>query len=251
MSDFAVMPYSDYKDICDSVRAKTGGTETLKSGEIKPLIDGIQAGGGNDWYDTFWDAYQNNGKRKHFMNAFSGTGWTEVSFKPKYDLIIENGSSTFHMAAINGSLIKILDDLGVRFDTSGNKRFESMFSYSSFTEIPAIDLSQATHITQLFTGCQNLKNISVTNYPSTLAHSSAFSNLPALTNLSITGTIAKNFAVAGSPLLTDESVQGILDCLADLTGGTAQTLTLHADVGAKLTDAQKATASAKNWTIIY
>ena len=46
MSDFAVMPYSDYKDICDSVRAKTGGTENLKSGEVAAAIAGIQAGGG-------------------------------------------------------------------------------------------------------------------------------------------------------------------------------------------------------------
>ena len=34
-------------------------------------------------------------------------------------------------------------------------------------------------------------------------------------------------------------------------GGTAHTLTLHATVGSKLTDEQKATITAKNWELVY
>jgi endonuclease I len=49
----------------------------------------------------------------------------------------------------------------------------------------------------------------------------------------------------------NDSVQSIVDALKDLTGATAQTLTFHADVGGKLTDAQKATITAKNWTLVY
>ena len=51
--------------------------------------------------------------------------------------------------------------------------------------------------------------------------------------------------------LSTDTIQSIIDGLADLTGGTAQTLTLHADVGAKLTDEQKASITAKNWTLVY
>ena len=51
--------------------------------------------------------------------------------------------------------------------------------------------------------------------------------------------------------LSTDTIQSIIDGLADLTGGTAQTLTLHATVGAKLTDTQKATITAKNWTLVY
>lgn len=65
------------------------------------------------------------------------------------------------------------------------------------------------------------------------------------------GTIKKSLSLAYSPLLTDETIQSVINGLGDLTGGTAQTLTLHAKVGAKLTDEQKASASAKNWTISY
>jgi hypothetical protein len=54
-----------------------------------------------------------------------------------------------------------------------------------------------------------------------------------------------------SAVLSDDSIQSIIDGLADLTGSTAQTLTLHATVGAKLTQAQKDAAAAKNWTLVY
>lgn len=60
-----------------------------------------------------------------------------------------------------------------------------------------------------------------------------------------------NFWFGNSPNLSDESIQSILDGLADLTGGTAKILTLHATVGAKLTDEQKAAVAAKNWTLAY
>ena len=64
-------------------------------------------------------------------------------------------------------------------------------------------------------------------------------------------TIPKNISFSKSGSLSDETTQSIIDGLADLTGGTAQTLTLHATVGAKLTDEQKATITAKNWTLVY
>lgn len=64
-------------------------------------------------------------------------------------------------------------------------------------------------------------------------------------------TISKAISLANSSKLSDDSIQSVIDGLADLTGATAQTLTLHATVGGKLTEAQKATASNKNWTLAY
>jgi hypothetical protein len=54
-----------------------------------------------------------------------------------------------------------------------------------------------------------------------------------------------------SAYLTDASIESIINGLADLTGGTAQTLTLHSTVCAKLTDEQKTAIHAKNWTLAY
>lgn len=61
----------------------------------------------------------------------------------------------------------------------------------------------------------------------------------------------KTISFAQCPKISNDTIQSIIDGLADLTGGTAQTLTLHATVGGKLTDEQKASITAKNWTLVY
>lgn len=67
----------------------------------------------------------------------------------------------------------------------------------------------------------------------------------------VANTIKYNFNISSCGNLSAETIQSIIDGLVDLTGGTAQTLTLHATVGGKLTDEQKATITAKNWTLVY
>ena len=86
----------------------------------------------------------------------------------------------------------------------------------------------------------------------TSVFSNTFWDCNALEDIEIvTGTIKISISFAYSPLLTDASIQSIIDGLADLTGATAQTITFHKDVGAKLTDAQKTAIALKNWTLAY
>lgn len=51
LTEMVIMPGEDYQAICDSVRAKTGRTELLKSGEVAPAIDGIKISAGIDTSD--------------------------------------------------------------------------------------------------------------------------------------------------------------------------------------------------------
>ena len=44
MENKAVMPLSDYQDICNAVREKTGGGELLTSGEVADAIKKIEKG---------------------------------------------------------------------------------------------------------------------------------------------------------------------------------------------------------------
>ena len=46
MADYAVMPYADYEDACDAVREKTGGTDTIVSGDLGTQIRAIESGSG-------------------------------------------------------------------------------------------------------------------------------------------------------------------------------------------------------------
>ena len=80
----------------------------------------------------------------------------------------------------------------------------------------------------------------------------AFTTTPALKEVRfVKESIPLNISFAQSANLSTDTIQSIIDGLADLTGGTVQTLTLHATVGGKLTEIQKATITAKNWTLVY
>lgn len=59
--------------------------------------------------------------------------------------------------------------------------------------------------------------------------------------------INSNIRFLQSPQLSDESIQSILDGLANVT--ETRTLTLHSEVYAKLTEEQKQSATDKGWTI--
>ena len=49
MTDYAIMPLTDYQNICNSVRAKTGKSEVLKSGDLSGEIESIPGGGASDF----------------------------------------------------------------------------------------------------------------------------------------------------------------------------------------------------------
>lgn len=65
----------------------------------------------------------------------------------------------------------------------------------------------------------------------------------------VPNTIKVSADFSGSYSWDDESLQSIIDGLADLTGNEAQTLTLHTNIKAKLTETQLATITGKNWTL--
>ena len=88
------------------------------------------------------------------------------------------------------------------------------------------DLSIATSINTAFNKCNTLKEIRFVN-----------------------DSIKATLNIGYSSLLSNASIQSIIDGLADLTGTTSQTLTLHADVKAKLTETQISTITSKNWTL--
>jgi hypothetical protein len=91
-----------------------------------------------------------------------------------------------------------------------------------------MDISNATSVNYAFNGCTKLKRISF-----------------------VPGCIKVSIGFPASSLLDPESLQSILEGLADLTGKEQQTLTLHATAGGKLNEEQKAQIAAKNWFLVY
>ena len=176
-----------------------------------------------DEYDRFWDAYQQNGNKTDYDQAFAYNHWQNEILRPKHPLKFEGSN-------------------GGRQVFSGCR---------SLTEINVPIYAKNTRMVYTFQNCDALKTIALLHLEGVTDFSNCFSNCACLESVTIGGSIDKNIAFAQSNLLTTASAQSIINHLKDLTRQTAQTLTFHATVGAKLTDAQKTTISAKNWTLVY
>lgn len=209
--------------------------------------DGVAAGGGGDnYYDTFWDSYQQNGNRTNYAFAFAGAGWTDETFKPKYPLrIVGDAEGAFQKSAISA--------IPVALDISQCNSLYYTFTFcNNLVRLPRLDISKVQSAVYTFRECYSLEEIACLVFSeNTKVEHNIFYNASNLKHLTVEGTINTPFALYHCSALSNESVQSIIDHLKDLTGATAQTLTFHATVGEKLTQAQKDAISAKNWTLVY
>ncbi len=119
-----------------------------------------------------------------------------------------------------------------------------------------LDIENAFQSVNLNNAFQNAKGIEIIdgtplNVSNTNTFNSTFTQCINLREIRFAANSIKgSISFANSNLLSADTIQSIIDGLADLTDGTAQTLTLHATVGSKLTDEQKATITAKNWELV-
>lgn len=234
--------------VADAIRAKSGGDEELVFPDgFVDAIEGIE--GGNSYYDTFWDNFQKNGSKIDYSYAFYKDGWNDTTFKPKYDILPANAASMFSQCEMT-DVQALIAVSGVTVDFSRCSSVASMLARSKITKFPTVDVSSATQVSYMCNYATELEEITITGIRQTHDFSGAFSVCSKLKNLMVSGVIGKNFSVVQSPLLTSESVQSIIDALADLTDASTQTLSLHADVKAALSEEQLVSITQKkNWTV--
>lgn len=133
-------------------------------------------------------------------------------------------------------------------NTSKVTNMGGMFrSCSSLQTIPAIDTSNVTNAWNMFTDCTSLVSVPLLNMPRN-KDMTMFNGCSKLTTLGGFTGLQTNFTIKQCPLLTVESVMNIINHAQDMSA-QPRTLTLHADVFAKLTEVQIATANAKGWNI--
>ena len=198
-------------------------------------------------YDSFWDLYQRNGSRMDYANGFAGGGWTNETFKPKYDInALDNSYMLFARSAITGDLDEILKENGVtvKYCTSSASY---LFQSSQFSRIGDIDLGKHS-LTNTFSGCTKLETIASINVSKTSKIVGAFNGSTALKNLTLIGPLKVNGLDVSPCPLTHESLMSIINALEAKTSGTFS-VTLGTDNLAKLTDAEKAIATEKGWTL--
>lgn len=229
----------------------SGSGESLVITLDEPIAGAVENAYNEGWqaqYDAFWDTYQKNGNRSSYSYAFANDGWDNTTFKPKYD-IKPTGSCA---CMFQNSSIRNFDECGVAIDFSKCTSFNNLFYYSwDLRELPTINCSNCTTLSGVFGQCGALKKIVCfkIRQDGTNIFNSCFTGAKKLEEITIDGVIGTSFNIDATPVLTSASVQSIINALKNLTGSTSQTLALHADVKAKLTDAQKAQIAAKNWTL--
>ena len=199
-------------------------------------------------YDRFWDFYQQNGERTDYSMLFSGAGWTAETFKPKY--LIRPGGAGNHYMMFARTGVEVLDE--TILDTSQCTAFSMSFYNSSRLKSITIDIKSLKAFTDVFNFDGALERVVLKNVPETCNFTGGFSGCNKLADFTVTGTIGGTILnLSWSSMLTDASVRSILGALKDRKHMETATLTFHADVGKRLTEAQKAEITAKNWILVY
>ena len=143
------------------------------------------------------------------------------------------------------------NDVINKLDTSNGTNFYNYcYNAKELVEVDN-DFSKSTQMYGAFNGCSNLVTVVYADFSSVSGATNLntiFNNCAALNNITFAPeSIRVNLSISASPLLSDASIQSIVEGLRNTT--SARTLTLHADVKAKLTDAQKETIATKGWTL--
>jgi hypothetical protein len=179
-------------------------------------------------YDRFWDAFQENGERYLYNYGFAYEGWNADTYAPKYPITIRGKGNGNYVYLYNFFVVDTMVEISVLQNS---------------------DRGQPGETIGLFQNAINLKTIRKLTFDETTIINNVFWNCPALENLTMGGTIGQNgFDVSQSPKLTHDSLMSIINCLEAKAEGT-WTVTLGATNLAKLTDAEKAIATQKGWTL--
>lgn len=133
------------------------------------------------------------------------------------------------------------DGVNLQYSFGGNSKLTNI----NFINSPII----INVITNTFNGCLLLKTINgILDVSGASDFFNAFQKCYALEDVRfVEGTIKKRLTLNDCPLLSNESIQYIIDGLA--TVEASQTLIFHADIKAKLTEAQLTQITSKNWTL--
>ena len=241
-------------------RAKLGTSGTINPQDFESKVDAVFEAGKKSEYDAFWDAYQSNGTRTDYYNAFAGKGWTQTNLKPKY---VARPSEARGMFASNQTITDLT--LTGKFDFSEVTAITDCMAWSSVTKVPSINLSNARSSPNAIAKARSLvtvENLIFPTSPFTGNISDFFYLCYALENITITGTIQNTgFDLHWSTKLTIESLTSILTALSkDSSVASGKTITLSLSAKEKLDSNLENTAEAQTqynlalsagWTIAF
>ena len=220
---------------------------------LKQDYDDVYEAGKKAEYDAFWDSTQNYGERTSFIYGYAGQSWTNDTFEPKYDMEVTDAYYMFANSLIT-NLVESLNKQKVNLSFSKATRLSGTFTYTATRYIGIVDASNSTDNTNLFNGASYLISVEglILKSDGEQTITNMVRNCPKLEHLPILGgVIAKNgFDVSASKKLDHESLVSYLYALQDKSSVSGSWVcTLGPENLAKLTDAEKAIATQKGWSL--
>lgn len=132
-----------------------GYPEGEEAGRAAGYADGAAEGKQSE-YNRLWDAFQHNGSRVAYTNAFYNWRLDADLFKPKYTFAPTVSSGMFHLSELPGKDAESIDVIRMEeegepvFDFSACANMASAFRTNVFKTLSVIDLSSATNIDYCF-----------------------------------------------------------------------------------------------------
>lgn len=200
-------------------------------------------------YDAFWDEFQQNGQRTNYRQGFPGEGWTDTTFKPKYNIVAVGNASNMFWGSKIVDMVKALKNNNVTIDTSGATDLSYAFSCNS-VYLPEVSAVSATNIGVLFGYNRSLISVKklILKNDGSQTFSSAFYNCTSLTDIEIEGVIGNNIDFSACPL-SKKSIQYVVSALsATVTGKTVSFKKTAKGVAFTANEWTTLTATKPNWT---
>ena len=207
--------------IGDAIREKEGSTDLVPVTDMASRISAIS--GGDSYYDTFWDNYQQNGSRTHYIYGFAGLGWNANNFKPKYNMTPQYATAMFRQFSYPIDLVSYLESLGITLDFSQSLYCDSLFYASQINHVGVIDASNCTNggIAEMFAYNSKIETVDKLIVKPTLYFSNTFNSATGLKNITFEGEIGENINFVSCKKLSRDSMDSIRDHLSDsVTGKT-------------------------------
>ena len=244
--------------IANAVRAKLGTEQAYTLSELSENIDTVYQKGKQTQTDAFWESAQKTSAgalRTDYSYAFAGAMWNDETYLPKYNIAPSNCSNMFfHNYEIHSPFkCSAYPNAPITIDTSSSTSFDRFIYDCVVKAVPTINTTSATRLSSAFSYAVGLETIDklILKSDGSQTFSSVFQGTTKLENIVIEGSIGQNgFDVSPCTKLTHDSLLSIINALKDYSGTTTpKTVTLGATNLAKLTDAEKATATEKGWTL--
>lgn len=234
MADKVIITKSKLDSLFDKIKKKINNVSLpITIDEMAEVIDLF------DFDRALIDFLEN---KKNLQIALSQSNIREIRFKP---------NSLCTNAGYMCSECSQLEKIELK-DTSNIEIFEGAFlSCRKLREVVLTTTAKAKNVNFMFASCNSLEIVRGTlDFSNCNDLTGIFNGISNIRELRFAeNSIYADLTLTWADKLSDETIQSIINGLADLTGQTTKTIYFHTDVVNKLTTEQSTQILNKNWSI--